>query len=1001
MLPPEQPVAALFRSLLLALLLFVTVGKPSMAQGLSTCDSLEISVNYQGPGCCWTFDLNNGLGINAVSGISATILSPSGATIASVGGPWAPVASSRDITWTAPVGGIPPGVTRGLAVCFNSPTSPVRVLFSWRNAQGGIICRDTLTLDCQVENCLNVEKEGIVECITDLGTGQPAYRFRFALQNLASWNASSVTFSGPAGVSIAPKTLTLGSLAPGSTLAAQSVKIGGAQPGPMLLTLRICDSSGLYCCTDTIVLDLPKCERSCFDLARVNATCITLPNGKPGYNLAFSVKNLGASKAKYITILTPGGTIAPSNLTLPSSLDPGLTSGTQNVTLENVRPGAMTLMLTLCDSLRKECCTDSIKVDLPDCTTGCFDVNPGENIQCVWSANGPQFVWCFSIKNRASWNAQYLTLSPMSPGVKISAATTVFSPSVMPGGGAPNACITIGGPDAVPGQPLSFIASLCDASRSRCCLDTISIVLPTCPKPKECCEDFTKSFFKVVNSTSASGAASLKGDFSASGPGMIGLRSVSATLESATIDGKPAYGYMRSGTISNPFSSVLPDPYPHTVTWPSFPSGVNMSAPTGFYLKLRFPPVASLLEADTLSYCIRYRFTDINCMTCDTVICYTSVRHRFLDLGFYPPVDVGNREKGSDRHIASAADPAISGALYSRDSGSLRIVFPPSPAGNVTYVGLGVTPQGAGVVDARALEPGYELIVANGSAMARFSAKPGAKLTLALRYDSLGARTSLEHALTFYYTIEGDPADTLEEEVLVTLRKGGLEGGDELKPVLSSLKDVRTFALHLTNANASKEPIDRLVLGTKSPVKIVAVGPTPSDSEAVLLLGREGGGQFAGVDLRGSRSTVAAGEGFGPLYVTLAGTENNGAMVHFSTINANGEVISEGDLSLSTPLSGVHEGDREESGGVLMQNYPNPARESATIWFNLPHAGRNVTLLLTDGTGREVMRLIDGETLTAGEHAVYVNTASLASGTYYTVLSGEGGRVARSLKVLK
>ena len=58
------------------------------------------------------------------------------------------------------------------------------------------------------------------------------------------------------------------------------------------------------------------------------------------------------------------------------------------------------------------------------------------------------------------------------------------------------------------------------------------------------------------------------------------------------------------------------------------------------------------------------------------------------------------------------------------------------------------------------------------------------------------------------------------------------------------------------------------------------------------------------------------------------------------------------------------------SSAMLRQSYPNPAAHSATIGFTLP-ASEQVTLVVTDGTGREVSRLIDKDMLVEIEAVAY------------------------------
>jgi hypothetical protein len=69
----------------------------------------------------------------------------------------------------------------------------------------------------------------------------------------------------------------------------------------------------------------------------------------------------------------------------------------------------------------------------------------------------------------------------------------------------------------------------------------------------------------------------------------------------------------------------------------------------------------------------------------------------------------------------------------------------------------------------------------------------------------------------------------------------------------------------------------------------------------------------------------------------------------------------------------------------LRQNYPNPVSGTTAIEFSLPAAGRAM-LCVYDVTGREVVKLANGER-TAGVHRVVFDASKLAAGTYFYKLT--------------
>src|SRR5262249_12035660 len=74
----------------------------------------------------------------------------------------------------------------------------------------------------------------------------------------------------------------------------------------------------------------------------------------------------------------------------------------------------------------------------------------------------------------------------------------------------------------------------------------------------------------------------------------------------------------------------------------------------------------------------------------------------------------------------------------------------------------------------------------------------------------------------------------------------------------------------------------------------------------------------------------------------------------------------------------------------LGPGYPNPARDQATLTFELPRAS-DVSLRLYDVAGRQVAALVNGRQ-ERGHHEVPFATGRLAGGTYYYVLDADGVR---------
>jgi hypothetical protein len=81
----------------------------------------------------------------------------------------------------------------------------------------------------------------------------------------------------------------------------------------------------------------------------------------------------------------------------------------------------------------------------------------------------------------------------------------------------------------------------------------------------------------------------------------------------------------------------------------------------------------------------------------------------------------------------------------------------------------------------------------------------------------------------------------------------------------------------------------------------------------------------------------------------------------------------------------VEEKEPRRSGVRLSAGYPNPAVRTARISFTLP-VESHVTLAIHDLRGRQVARLVDGETITAGEYRRTWYAEGMQSGVYFVRL---------------
>ncbi len=89
----------------------------------------------------------------------------------------------------------------------------------------------------------------------------------------------------------------------------------------------------------------------------------------------------------------------------------------------------------------------------------------------------------------------------------------------------------------------------------------------------------------------------------------------------------------------------------------------------------------------------------------------------------------------------------------------------------------------------------------------------------------------------------------------------------------------------------------------------------------------------------------------------------------------------------------------------LMQNYPNPFNSSTQINFYLPKR-KSISLIIYDITGKEVMRLINDQIYTPGEHTIKWTGLNndgkeVSSGIYFYELRAEGHRQINKMLLIK
>jgi hypothetical protein len=139
--------------------------------------------------------------------------------------------------------------------------------------------------------------------------------------------------------------------------------------------------------------------------------------------------------------------------------------------------------------------------------------------------------------------------------------------------------------------------------------------------------------------------------------------------------------------------------------------------------------------------------------------------------------------------------------------------------------------------------------------------------------------------------------------------------------------------------------------------------------------------------------------------IQKTGTDSLKAKVVVRTVSTNpaeGIVASVDTLCITFKdmATGVDDMNMIPKEFYVDQNYPNPFNPSTTIRFGLPKQA-NVTLIIYDILGREVVKLISNQVMNAGNYKYTFNASNLASGTYIYRLQADNKVQVKKMLLLK
>ncbi len=734
-----------------------------------------------------------------------------------------------------------------------------------------------------------------------------------------------------------------------------------------------------------------------------------------------------------IDVLTSGVTILNGSVTYPSGWIPTISASQAaflvpaGIPYGSPAPGSVVFCLDAGVQPSQSILVTLIGKDGARCEQEItFECEPGnvgppcgevfeERIECgLIGPQGYEFNLDFVLHNQSWFAVDAITLHPPS-GITISPSSLSFNPDLGPGSFSGMNSLTIGGPNAQPGDTICFNIALHDSLRQQCCRFEYCVILPEC---KDCCEGMIE-FIETdkIRDRRDGRHIILNGTLST---GTTPIRKASATIVAAWIkrapnpfgpricawkDWEASNAYFNLGASTSNLGglpqipttiSYVPNQPIREARYGEVPAGVSLS-PQAFRFTIGSELLSSARCHDSLRFCIRYSFTDVDCRTCDTLICYETVkrRRRF----WARPIQIGNPLVLNPIRIS----------LENFANGQMQVWCPvpidAEPAESLRIVGMEVTPITG--VDIASLSLGNrKATIRDRTAFIDLDAAEDEKLEFAVNYRNPASLTAFENVVRFRYIAVDEPESVyVSEDYIVTARTPQAQGGDKLgEDDISVLPDtVKTYALYFA-ARADGEGVDRVRLSVDGGTRILAVGPSSETQNLTLApLADADGRMILAATHTASSATLKPGDDIRPIYLTLGGARGEATPIYYSSYNAAGELLTEERIELQNVISSASGGDdvnREFSGLTVLPVQPNPVRDNFTLQFTLKQA-QSLSITLHSADGREVRRSVDNQYFGSGAHAVVIPADNLAAGSYFVRLGNSSGQTSIKVQIVK
>ncbi len=711
-------------------------------------------------------------------------------------------------------------------------------------------------------------------------------------------------------------------------------------------------------------------------------------------------------------------------------------------------------------------CKDTLEFDCPQQPPPfppCMTFNRTD-IECRETGpNGSVYDLSFAVTNQSPFSlppynlpAENLIIYPVTPGINVTPGSVALSPVLGHNQTSGPLNFTISGAGAQPGDTVCIVVQIHGRKLSQdyqwCCPpDTLCVVLPPC---KDCCDSVDITVKGGIKQQGNNNAVVQSTVNVMPGPVVKAQASIMSVTRSTVwcpkfvqgqgfvyvpaAAGGPMLAQIVNGTITPtmPLSSGFSPPTSEVV-WGTVPAGVAMGGNVN--LNLAFPGSSLGWRCrDTLTVCVRYTFTDTACRTCDTVVYYRLPRTGGIEIIDHTgdghvitsraPGDVPMYEEdGKSGHNPAYGDrvegPDILLTMSNFVNGVLLVShwWADTMQGDPTIrlTEMLVEPDASVAIRSLAGQAGgAQATIADRVARVPLDLNPRETAGFDLTMNNPNQVEVFALRIRFRYVEAENPKDTLlSREYVVYGRARGVTGGDMLAndDLSERLRGVRTFMLYFVNANVLKRPVDRVEItvnevGADAPT-IIAVGPpNEADPRKVTLqamqdMNGRARHETAKNSIGNIRAAIAPGDTLVPIYLTVAGIGDKSLKLTYTTYDAEGNVISKGDIEVNDPLetSAVAGGEEPTAGSSLhlFPVAPNPGSGDRTIRFRLGSAQSNVSLGLYDLSGREVMRLTEGMSFAGGTHTLICPAADLPNGTYYIVLKTAAEQVSAVMQVVR